>query len=406
MNLLFWLDIGFDRHGPSVHLLKAMIEESLKAGHEVSVILRNTGGNEPNIPEAWKDQHRLHVEIIRDQEQEKGAFVKRYLDDVLYFFRSESCLRKHPEADAVFLQSCYLPLVPIWMIHRQKKPVLFNVQNIFPIDAGVLGLLPTRGVKGIPYRILRWLQQLAYKKADCVVTISEDMRKTLLGEKCAPERLKVVYNWSYGDDAAMIPEEENLFLRDHPEFIGKYRVVFAGNMGAMVAPQTIADAAELLQQESEIVFIIIGAGNNMPKLKDMAQDKGLSNIFFFPYQPEEYARHNYAMAHVNINALPQGIIGTCMPSKTATMLNAAKPMVVAAETDSDYARILREVDKCTVVNWDDARGFAQAILTKYRGTDREDSANAREIFRKYCSCENAKSYVMYMEETASRGKKN
>lgn len=404
MKFLYWLDVGFDRHGPSVHLLKAMIDESLKADHDVSVILRNTGGSDPDIPLEWKKNNNLHIEIVHDQEQEKGAFVRRYLDDIGYFFRSQKYLRKHKDVDVVFLQSCYLPIVPIWMIHRLKEPVLFNVQNIFPIDAGVLGILPSHGVKGIPYRILRKLQQMAYRKSDCVVTISEDMRKTLLDECCEPETLKVVYNWSYGDNAVVIPEDNNLFLRDHPIFIGKYRVVFAGNMGAMVNPQIIADAAEKLMPYKDIVFIIIGAGNNMQKLNTLANDKKLSNMHFFPYQPEEYARHNYAMAHVNINALPQGIIYTCMPSKTATMLNAAKPMVVAVETNSDYARILQEVEKCTVVNCDDVDGFAQAILSKYQSADRQDSANSREVFRKYCSYENARSYVRYMEETAVRGR--
>lgn len=406
MKILYWLDVGFDRHGPSVHLLKAMIEESLKADHEVVVIVRSTGGADPDIPVELQQYEKLRVEIVRDQEQQKGAFVKRYLDDVGYFFRSRKYLVKHKDADIVFLQSCYLPLLPIWMIHSQiGKPVLFNVQNIFPIDAGVLGMLPTRGVKGLAYQLLRRLQQMAYKRSDCVVAISEDMRKTLLTEKTSPDRLEVVYNWSYSDEATDIADEENLFLRDYPEHRNAFRVVFAGNMGAMVNPNIIADAAEKLQQYSNIRFIIIGGGNNMQKLKDLAAEKQLANMSFYPYQPEAYAQHNYSMADVNINALPQGIIYTCMPSKTATMLNSARPMVVAVEKESDYAGILGEVDKCTVVDWNDTEGFAQSILEYYHSADRQPSSNSREVFKKYCSCDNAKQYVRYLEKTAGCLKK-
>lgn len=403
MKILFWLDIGFDRHGPSVHLLKSIIEESLKAGHEVALILRNTGGTDPDIPAELQKYKNLQCEVVHDEEQEKGAFVRRYLDDVFYFYRSRSLVIKHKDADVVFLQSCYLPIVPIRIIHKKARtPVLFNVQNIFPIDAGVLGMLPVKGIKGVPYRILRKLQQRAYQQSDSVVTISEDMRKTLLAERTKEAHLEVVYNWSYSDDAAIIPDEENLFLRDHPEFKDKFRVVFAGNMGSMVNPVIIADAAEKLREYENIRFIIIGAGNNMQKLKDLAKSKNLSNISFFPYQPEEYARHNYAMANININALPQGIIYTCMPSKTATMLNSARPMVVSVETESDYARILREVDKCTVVDWNDTDGFAKSILSRYESGDRADSINSRDIFKKYCSCDNAKQYVRVLEDLAKR----
>ncbi len=398
MKFLYWLDIGFDRHGPSVHLLRAMIEESLKNGHEVAVITRSTGESDSDIPEKWTKCKKLYVEVVHDKEQQRGDFVRRYIGDVVYFCRSFKFLLKHKDADAVFLQSCYLPIVPIRMIHHIRKPVLFNVQNIFPIDAGILGMLPTKNLKGIPYCILRKLQQSAYRHSDCVVTISEDMRKTLLNEKCRLDRLKVVYNWSYTDDAVIIPEEENLFLKDHPELLDKFRVVFAGNMGAMVNPVIIANAAEALLAYKDIQFVIIGAGNNMQKLKGLAKNKNLANMSFFPYQPEEYACHNYAMAHVNINALPGGIINTCMPSKTATMLNSARPMVVAVEADSDYARILREVDKCMIVDWDDSQGFADAILKLYKSGVREDSVNAREVFRSLFSVDNAKEYVNIMEE--------
>lgn len=404
MKVLFWLDVGFDRHGPSVHLLKTIIEETIRAGNEVAVILRNTGGTDPNIPKELAEYDGLTFEVYKDTEQQKGAFVKRYLGDVSYYFKTRKLAERHKDADVVFLQSCYLPLVPICIIHKKlKMPVLFNVQNIFPIDAGVLGMLPTKGIKCIPYNILRKLQQSAYQKSECVVTISEDMRTTLLQEKTKSDSLAVVYNWSYSDEAAIISEDENLFLMDNPNFKDKFRVVFAGNMGAMVNPNIIADAAEKLLGEKEIQFIIIGGGNNMQKLQKLARNKRLPNMAFFPYQPEEYARHNYAMANVNINALPQGIIYTCMPSKTATMLNSSRPMVVAVETDSDYARILHEVDRCHVVDWNDTDGFADAILSIYKSGNLEDSSNSRDVFKKYCSVSNAKQYVKLLEATAEKG---
>lgn len=399
MNLLFVLYIGFDKHGPSVHLLKGIIGECLKSGHTVRMIVRNRGGSDPDVPIELQGYENLHCDVIYDSILEKGALVKRYMEDIRYAYRCKSVYKQYQDTDAVFLQSNTSPLFAIRLLKNTlKAPVLFNVQNIFPIDAGVLHKLPTNGVKGIPYNILRKMQQFAYKKADSIVTISEDMRRTLLKEEVPDGKIKVVYNWSYEDNAVVIPDEENLFLHDHPEFMGKFRVVFAGNLGAMVNPVIIAEAAERLRKIPDIQFIIIGDGNNMQKLKNMAKEKGLRNMAFFPYQPEEYARHNYAMAHVNINALPRGIITTCMPSKTATMLNAARPMVVAVEADSDYAQILRKVDKCVVVNWNDSQLFTEAIVKLYRDGIKEDSGNSRDVFRTLCSVDNAKKYVETLEE--------
>ena len=226
----------------------------------------------------------------------------------------------------------------------------------------MLGKLKRKGIKGVAFYILRKMQQAAYRHSDCIITISEDMKHTLCQEGVSPEKIQVIYNWSYGDDPVNVPEEDNLFIKAHPEVKGKFRVVFAGNLGAMVDPYIIADSAEKLSEYKDIQFVIIGAGNNMKTLKELVEEKKLSNMLFYPYQPVEYAPHNYAMAHVNINALPKEIIKTCLPSKTATMLNSSRPMVVAVEKNSGYAKILNSVERCTVVDPGDSEAFVSAIL--------------------------------------------
>lgn len=399
MNFLFVLYIGFDQHGPSVHLLKEMIRQCLESGHHVRMIVTNHGGSDPDIPVELQHYKNLHCDVIYDKSLKKSALVKRYFQDFRYAFLCKKIYKRYKDTDAVFLQSNPSPLIALKMLKRTlKAPVLFNVQNIFPIDAGVLHKLPTHGIKGIPYSVFRKMQQSAYKKSDLIVTISEDMKQTLLNEKVPESKIRVIYNWSYSDEAAEIADEDNLFLRDHPELMDKFRVVFAGNLGAMVNPVLFAEAAEKMKAYSDIIFIIIGDGNNMNLLKSMAKEMNLTNMVFFPYQPKEYARHNYAMANVNINALPKGIITTCMPSKTSTILNAARPMVVAVEKESSYAKILSEVDKCVVVDWNDSKGFSDAIIHFYEENIVSGSSNAREVFKPLCSVDNAKKYVECLEE--------
>lgn len=399
MKILFWLGIGFDRHGPSVHLLKEMIEECLIAGHDVVMIVRRTGGVDPNIPLELQKYDHLICEVVNDKEQKKNALVRRYFEDIRYFFRCRSILKKHRDTDVVFLQSCTAPIFPIQIVHRiLKKPVLFNVQNIFPNDALALGKLSLHGIKGIAFHVFRKMQRIAYEKAESIVTISEDMKKTLIGEGVPEKKIRVIYNWSYSDDEIEIEDNDNLFLQDHKDEKEKFRVVFAGNLGAMVNVNLFAEAAKELKSQSDIQFIIIGGGNNMSCLQRLAEENNLSNMSFYTYQPESYAKHNYAMANVNINALPRGIIYTCMPSKTATMLNSARPMVVAVEKDSDYAGMLGEVDLCTVVDVDDVQGFVNAILEFYNNKDLRHSNNARVLFKKYCSCKNAQQYVNALED--------
>lgn len=401
LKFLFVLYIGFDKTGPSVHLLTEVIEQCLIAGHSVNMIVRNRGGSDPNVPKQLQGYKNLVCEVINDKPIEKAALVKRYFEDILYAFRCKNVYKNMKDVDVVFLQSCTTPIFPITFLkHTLKKPILFNVQNIFPIDSLALHKLSNHGVKGIAFKIFRKMQQMAYKRADRIVTICEDMKSTLLKEKVSESKLDVVYNWSYTDEAKDISDDENLFLKTHDVDRNKFRVVFSGNLGAMVNVQLFADAAETVSIEKDIHFYIIGAGANMPILQRLAQEKGLKNMSFYPFQPVEFAPHNYAMAHININALPKGIVYTCMPSKTAISLNCARPMVVSMEKESALAKLLSTVDKCTVVDVDDAEGFAESILANFRNHVIENSCNAREMFRGLCSNNNAKHYVKILESLA------
>ena len=210
MNILFVLYIGFDAHGPSVHLLKEIIEQCLIAGHKVNMIVRNRGGEDPDVPEELQKYENLHCDIIYDSKLEKGALVKRYFEDIRYAFKCKKIYKQYKDTDVVFLQSHTSPLFSITLLkHTLKKPILFNVQNIFPIDANVLGRLPDKGIKGLVYKVFRVMQQMAYKKADRLVTISGDMKETLISEKVSEEKLDVVHNWSYSDEVLDIPDEEH-----------------------------------------------------------------------------------------------------------------------------------------------------------------------------------------------------
>lgn len=403
MKVLFHLYIGFDTDGPSVHLLTDIVEQCLIAGHDVYMIVRNRGGKDSDIPARLAKYNNLHCDVIYSEKLNRSALVTRYVSDIKYAFKCQKIYKKYMDIDVVFLQSCTAPIFPIILLKKAlHKPILFNVQNIFPIDALAIHKLSKTGLKGGAFYLLRMMQQRAYKLADKIVTISEDMKVTLVKEKVDEGKIAVIHNWGYMDNPKVIEDKDNLFLKTHPELKKYFRVVFSGNMGAQVNADLIANAAEHLQEINKIQFIIIGDGGNMEYLKKVAKEKKLTNMRFYPYQPLEFALHNYAMAHVGINALPKGIVYTCMPSKTAQMLSMARPMVSSMELDSWLARVLSTVDKSIVVDVDDDKGFADAILKIFYSKNYENSENARSVASSLCSRENAKRYVFELEKLAQK----
>ena len=171
----------------------------------------------------------------------------------------------------------------------------------------------------------------------------------------------------------------------------------------MMESEMIVQTAIILREYKDIKFFIIGEGSNLKKLKTRVTEEGLPNIFFYGFQPMEYAQDNYCAADVNINPVPKGIIYTCMPSKTATCLLSQKPTVVSMDLDSDMARRLRGVDQWTVVEPGDANAMAEAILEYYEADNwNVKSKGAGKFLAELGPVENAAKYVRILEQIARK----
>ena len=288
-------------------------------------------------------------------------------------------------------------VLPAERANRLHTPVVYNVQDIFPMDAMVVGKLK----KSSPvYMLARWLQAVAYKKATRVVTISEDLAATIRGE--GRQDVDIVYNWSYQNTPYDIPDSKNHFLQANR--IGRedgFRVVYAGNVGQMMDAEMIVQSAKQLQEYPDIKFYVIGEGSNLSKLQQRAKEEKLDNMLFYGRQPMEYAQDNYCMADVNINPVPKGVMYTCMPSKTATCLLSQKATVVSMDVESDMAKKLGNVDLWTVVAPGDYEAMADAILRIYRSDNwSQKSANAADFLQKLAPVENAAEYTNLLGKAA------
>ena len=397
MKFCVWSGSSFEKWYSSYHLMLKILQEMLAAGHEVWLlqVQRDTGAMPPELQNA----DNLHVVNIMQAEPDKGSFAKRYLMQMRYYIRSGKAMKKLPKMDAIFLQSNNTAVIPVRFARKAHTPVVYNVQDIFPIDAMVVGKLK----KSNPiYIVTRWLQARAYKRADRVVTISEDLATTIRKE--GRQDVDVVYNWSYQNEPYNIAEEDNHFLLENGiRREDGFRVVYAGNVGQMMDAEMIVQSAKLLSGYADIKFYIIGEGSNLSRLKNRVAEEDLKNVLFYGRQPMEYAQDNYCMAHVNINPVPAGVMYTCMPSKTATCLLSQKATVVSMDLDSDMAKRLSGVDGWTVVAPGDYQAMADSILKIYEsGGWGKLSSNAAQFLQELGPVENAAQYTRILEEAASR----
>lgn len=355
MKVLMWMDGSFDRRTPSEHLLVAIVQALYANGHTVHIIQQNTGGPLDVLP---KELVILGVttDCVPCQMAAKGNLVGRYLAGLGYIWRCRKAIWKHRDCEAVFNQSSNAAGVMAFMVKQllPKARLTYNVQDIFPENAAYIG-----SVKGLVYRILSAEQRYAYRHADQIITISEDMRDLLIEKGADPKKTEVVYNWSYSDN---LYNYGDVYSKKIAEFLpaDKFNVVYAGNIGTMQNVDIVVEAAKLMQDEEDIHFHIFGDGMYKERLQHKAE--GLSNISFWPMQPSELAPSIYAMADVNVIPLAPNIYRTALPSKTATCIACQKPIVFCFGDQSRFGKGACIQDGYYVTNSGDAVELKNAIL--------------------------------------------
>ena len=373
MKVLFWLFIGFDQHATSEHLLSAVVEQLCKAGYSVHILQKNTGGSLPPIPEKLVG-YPVTTDVIPYQAADKGNFIARYITELKYVRACEKHITSN--YDAVFIQSTNVAGFAVKAI-RKKLPnaiVTFNVQDIFPYNLSFSGGLK----KSSPvFKLMAAEQRYGYKHADHVITISEDMKDTLIADGISAEKIEVVYNWSYQDGLY-----ENLDLTPVSHMFDKnyFNVIYAGNIGVMQNVDILIEAANLMKDERTVWFHIIGNGVYKEKLEARSKEYGITNISFWPMQPPELAPLIYSAADVNVIPLVKDVYKTALPSKTATCLACQKPTIFAIGKDSKFGqKAMKEAD-CPVVEANNPNELAEAI----KGSrESKRSSKAGEFFLKY-----------------------
>lgn len=360
---------SFERNYSSYHLMRDLILYLRENGDEVSLIQKYSEQPE-KLPTEFHGQD-ICVHEIRFAKVEKANMVKRMLADIKYYFKSAKHICSESDSDVFFLQSNNVPCVPIALIHLlARKPVVYNVQDIFPQNAFIAGILKE---KSLPAKVLLLLQRWALKHADRIITISEDMKQTLISAGADPRKISVAYNWEneiHGEPIAKVDD-------------GRFHVVYAGNIGVMQNVELIIEAAKLLRENSKIVFDIYGSGTRENKCKKMAQN--LSNVCFHSSVLVNQAFSLYLNADLNIIPLvPRGIM-TAFPSKTATCVSCGKPVLFCVDKNSAWGKDL-ENSGGYVVNPNDYEELAEAIAkaVKVKNTDSLlVSGEIKERFQKH-----------------------
>ena len=232
--------------------------------------------------------------------------------------------------------------------------LVFNIQDVFPDAAVQTGAITNKQI----IALAQWLERASYKRSDAVVLLSEDLRRNI-SQKTGPamrDQLHVIPN--FVDTSAIVPGNRMTSYRRDLTIDERPVVMYAGNVGYSQSLEMMIAAA---RQLPNIAFVINGDGAARQSLQEQA--RGLSNVYFATYQPIERLSEVLATGDIHVVPLRAGLASVSVPSKSYSILAAARPVLAAIDEGSEIPRILAESGAGLSVPPDNERAFIAALTT-------------------------------------------
>jgi glycosyltransferase involved in cell wall biosynthesis len=251
--------------------------------------------------------------------------------------------------------------VALVVARRFRAPLVVISQDVFPEIAVQLKRLENP----ILMSLLRGLVGYYLRRADRIVAIGETMRRRLEEKGAQPERLRVIPNWI--DTTRLGPlEKANPWARN----IGldkKFVVMHSGNVGHAQDLDSLVRAATFLRDLDDLQIMIIGTGARHAELVALAELLEVDQVRFLYYQSRGVLPQSLSSADVHVVGLAPGLAGYVVPSRLYGILAVGRPVIVAADPESETAQVVKGIGCGIVVPSARPELLARAIRDAHDG---------------------------------------
>ena len=335
MKLLFTHRYYDPDTAPYALMLRSIATHFAQNGHDVHVFAsRPSYRDVENAPDVGDDEG-VSVKRCLVFRENRRNLLTRVLNVFLYcsgLFLA--ILRQRPD---VVTASTFPPVIAGWSASLAARIVgakfIYHMQDVHPevskYSGGRLG-------RGLPFRLLRWLDNQTLRRASAIVVLSGDMANTLRARNIGELPIRVINNFlldSFGACAGAPAELKKA--------AGKYRAIFAGNLGRFQNLPLLAEGvARCFKRHPELELFFLGEGAALSGLKERWGDH--PQVRFAPFLPFAKASALIAEADVGLVSLNPDIYRVSYPSKTMTYLGLGTPVLALVEPESALACEIKE----------------------------------------------------------------
>lgn len=237
----------------------------------------------------------------------------------------------------------------------KRRPFVFELRDIWPDSIVTVGAMKANPA----IRLLEKLELFLYRRAVLIVVVTDSFRENLVGRGIPAEKIAVVKN---GVDLDFFqPRQPSAGLAAKLGTTGKFVVSYIGTIGMAHAVDKIVETAELLRQQQDILFLIVGEGAKKQSVRDLIANKRLTNALLLEGANKQQVRDYYAITDLNLVTLRnKPLFLMVIPSKIFEIMAMGRPILSSINGES--RQILEAGEAAEFVEPEDPERMAAAIL--------------------------------------------
>lgn len=332
--------------------------EALAETHDVTVVTGASRG----LP-SRQVRNGVSIVRVRSTTYDRSHLFRRAANYVTYGLGLvwSAMLSTRPDIVVCMTDPPFIGSIARVVAARFRVPLLIIMQDVFPEVAVRLRRLRSP----VSARVLRLLIDPSLRAADRVVVIGETMKLRVEAKGVPGERIRVIPNW--GDVAAVVPmPHDNEWARQH-KLAHRFVVMHSGNIGHAQNLDALVRATTFLRDLDDLAVVIIGAGARRAQLVALARLLEADKVEIFPYQKRSILSLSLSTADVHVVGLARGLAGYVVPSRVYGILAAGRPVIAAADPESETAQLVAHVGCGVIVPPDNPFALAAAIRAAHDG---------------------------------------
>lgn len=326
-------------------------DSKLHAGYE-NVLLQKEDWEGIEVHRTW-----VYLPVVQ-------RFMGRLINLVSFSVSALLALWKTGEVDVILVETPPLFLsFTAWCYGLLKRaPIVVQYSDLWVRSAVDLGYV--RG--GFWARKALQLENTALKVGRYVVAVTPGLMEDLVTRGFDPERIRLITNGVDCDHYC--PGDGSSVLRKQLGLDNKFVVMFAGTISHQSGVAVILDAAECLQPKEEVRFVMVGGGVEAKPMQQAAKERGLNNILFCGFQPEQDLPDYLHLAHVGLNTLSSDpFTDNVLSVKLLSYMACGLPLI---STDRrTVSALLKKARAGMVIPPEDPAALAEAVLELQRSAN-------------------------------------